>query len=257
MKLKDRVGIITGASSGIGEAVGDLFAREGAKLALVAGRNIAAVEKLAKEKNASGGEVLSLSADLTDEKQVKQLFQTVFERFGRIDILVNSAGIIGSARPIEEMDSEEWDRVFRIDVRGTFLCTKYCLPYMLKQKSGNMINLSSVAGMKGSLISPCYGAAKGAVILFTKSVAMRYAREGIRINCISPGTIDTPMTRNYQGEGKTPEEQAKVAQYFRDKHPIGRFGTAEEIAWGALYLASDDSSFVVGINLPIDGGLSI
>ena len=172
-----------------------------------------------------------MSADLTDEKQVKQLFQTVFERFGRIDILVNSAGIIGSARPIEEMDSEDWDRVFRIDVRGTFLCTKYCLPYMLKQKSGNMINLSSVAGMKGSLISPCHGAAKGAVILFTKSVAMRYAREGIRINCISPGTIDTPMTRNYQREGKTPEEQAKGAQYFRDKHPIGRFGTAEEIAW--------------------------
>jgi NAD(P)-dependent dehydrogenase (short-subunit alcohol dehydrogenase family) len=257
MKLKDRVAIITGASSGIGEAVGDLFAWEGAKLALVAGRNVAAVEKLAQKIKVSGGEALPLSTDLTDEKQVKQLFQTVFERFGRIDILVNSAGIIGSARPIEEMDSEEWDRVFRIDVRGTFLCTKYCLPYMLKQKSGNMINLASVAGMKGSLISPCYGAAKGAVIIFTKSVAMRYAKEGIRINCISPGTIDTPMTRNYQGEGKTPEEQATVAQYFRDRHPIGRFGTAEEVARGALYLASDDSSFVVGVNLPLDGGLSI
>lgn len=257
MRLKDKVAIVTGASSGIGKAIGEIFAREGGKLALVAGRNVAEVEKLAQKVNSSGGEALALSADLTDEMQVKKLFQTVFDRFGRIDILVNSAGIIGSAKPIEEMDSEDWDRVFRTDVRGTFLCAKYCLPYMLEQKSGNMINLSSVAGMKGSMISPCYGAAKGAVIAFTKSMAMRYARKGIRINCISPGTIDTPMTQNYQADGNTPEEKEKLAQSFREKHPIGRFGTAEEVAQGALYLASDDSSFVVGINLPVDGGLSV
>jgi NAD(P)-dependent dehydrogenase (short-subunit alcohol dehydrogenase family) len=257
MKLKDKVALITGASSGIGKAIAALFSQEGAKVALIAGRHIAQAEGVAKNLSSIGGDALALQADISDEVQVRQIVQKVLDRFKQIDILINSAGVIGSVDPLETLESDEWDRVFQIDVRGTFLCSKYCLRTMMEQKTGNIINLSSVAGFKASLISPCYSAAKGAIISLTKSLALRYAKEGIRVNCISPGTIDTPMTQGFFEEEKASAEREKLVRRFVERHPLGRFGKAEEVARGALYLASNDSSFVTGINLIIDGGLSL
>jgi NAD(P)-dependent dehydrogenase (short-subunit alcohol dehydrogenase family) len=257
MKLRDKVAIITGGSSGIGTAIAHLFSQEGARVALIAGRHIAQTEVAAKNLSSLGGDALALQADISDEVQVRQMCQQVLDRFKQIDILINSAGIIGSVDPLEKLECYEWDRVFQIDVRGTFLCSKYCLRNMLERKTGNIINLSSVAGFKASLISPCYSAAKGAIIALTKSLALRYAKERIRVNCISPGTIDTPMTQGFFDEEKTSVEREALVERFVERHPLGRFGTGEEIARGALYLASDDSSFVTGINLIIDGGLSL
>jgi len=257
MKLREKVAIITGGSSGIGAAIARLFSREGARVALVAARHIAQAEEVAKNLSSLGGDAFALRADISDEAQVRRMYEVVLERFKQIDILINSAGIIGSVDPIERLESDEWDRVFQIDVRGTFLCSKYGLRSMLKRKSGNIVNFSSVAGFKASLISPCYAAAKGAIISLTKSLALRYAKEGIRVNCISPGTIDTPMAQGFFDGSKDPEERAALVNRFVARHPLGRFGKAEEVARGAFYLASDDSSFVTGINLIIDGGLSL
>ena len=257
MKLKDKVAVIMGASGGIGMATAHLFSKEGARVALIAGHHISRVEAVAKNLSPSGGDAIALSVDISDELQVRQMYQDIFTRFEHVDILVNSAGIIGSVDPVEKLDSDDWDRVFQIDVRGTFLCFKYGLRSMLERKNGNIINLSSVAGFKASLISPCYSAAKGAIISLTKSLALRYAKEGIRINCISPGTIDTPMAQTFFEERTDSTKGEDLVKRFIERHPIGRFGKAEEVARGVLYLASDDSSFVTGINLIIDGGLSL
>lgn len=257
MKLRNRIAIITGASSGIGTAIAHQFSQEGAKVALIAGRHIARAESVTKNLNSLGGDAIALKADISDEVQVRKMIKYILDRFKKVDILINSAGIIGSVDALENLESSDWDRVFQIDVRGTFLCSKYCLRNMLERKTGNIVNLSSVAGFKASMISPCYSAAKGAIISLTKSLALRYAREEIRVNCISPGTIDTPMAQGFFEEAKDSAEREALVNRFIGRHPLGRFGKAEEVAQGALYLASDDSSFVTGINLIIDGGLSL
>ena len=170
---------------------------------------------------------------------------------------MNSAGIIGPAVSIDQMNAADWNRVFQVNVNGTYLCCKYCLPFMKKQANGNIINLSSTAGLRASLISPCYSATKGAIISLTKSLALAYAKYGIRINCICPGTIETPMANSFFNQEKDDRKRKNLIEKFIDRHPLGRFGTTEDVANGALYLASDVSSFITGINLVIDGGISL
>jgi NAD(P)-dependent dehydrogenase (short-subunit alcohol dehydrogenase family) len=257
MKLKDKVAIITGGSSGIGKSTAELFAKEGSKVAVVAGKNIAAAQVIAETIRSAGGEAHPLMTDVSDETQVKQMLRETLAKYGRIDILVNSAGIIGTRETIDKIERKDWDQVFEVDVTGPFLCIKHCIPVMLAQGKGAIVNLSSVAGFKASLISPCLSAAKGAIIALTKSLALAYAQHGIRINCISPGTIDTPMARRFFMEGRTQKEAKELMRRFLSRHPVGRFGTDDEVARGVLYLASEDSSFVTGINLIIDGGLSL
>jgi len=257
MKLKDKVAVITGGSSGIGKATAQLFANEGSKVAIVAGKNIAAVQGIAETIHSAGGEALALMTDISDETQVKQMLRQALEKYGRIDILVNAAGIIGTRETIDKIEKKDWDHVFDVDVTGTFLCIKHCIPIMSNQGKGAIVNFASVAGFKASLISPSLSAAKGAIIALTKSLALAYAPSNIRINCISPGTIDTPMARNFFVEGRTQKEAEELTKQFLLRHPVGRFGTDNEVARGVLYLASEDSSFVTGINLIIDGGLSL
>jgi len=257
LKLEGQVAVITGASGGIGSAIAETFATEGARLGLIAHRNIGSLERLLNVVRSYGTDAIGLKADIISESDIKEASSRIVQNFGRVDILVNCSGIIGSVKRIEFFTVEEWEEVFGIDVRGTFLWIKHCLPTMLERKRGNIINLSSVAGFKASLISPCYSAAKGAILSLTKSLALAYARDGIRVNCISPGTIDTPMAEGFFREAKDDAEQKALKRRFVDRHPLGRFGTPYEVAKGALYLASADSSFVTGINLVIDGGLSL
>lgn len=257
ISLKGKVAVITGASSGIGHAVAELFSRHEAKIAAIAGRNRESVEQLVGKISSAGGEAIALQCDISEEDQIKALINEVIAAYGRIDILVNSAGIIGPAVCIDQMQAADWNRVFQVNVNGTFLCCKHCIPFMQKQASGNVVNLSSTAGLRASLISPCYSATKGAIISLTKSLALAYAKYGIRINCICPGTIETPMATSFFNLEKDDRKRKNLIEKFIDRHPLGRFGTAEDVANGALYLASDVSSFITGINLVIDGGISL
>ncbi len=257
MTLKGKVAVITGASSGIGKAIAKLFAQHGARVAVVAGRNKDAVDLLSEDIHASGGEAVALQCDVSREDQVKTLFDKIISSYHKIDILVNSAGIIGPAVPLDKMALSDWDRVFQVNVSGMFLCCKHCIPRMVDTQSGSIINLSSTAGLRASLISPCYSATKGAIISLTKSLALLYAPNGLRINCICPGTIETPMLENFFNQEQDLHQREVLRERFINRHPIGRFGTAEEVAQAALYLASDASSFVTGINLVVDGGISL
>jgi len=257
MTLKGKVAVITGASSGIGKAIAELFAQHGARVAVIAGRNKDVVDQIVEDIHASGGEAISFQCDISRENQVKTLFDEIISTYHKIDILINSAGIIGPAGPVEKMDVADWDRVFQVNVRGMFLCCKQCIPLMLDKQSGSIINLSSTAGLRASLISPCYSATKGAIISLTKSLALAYAPNGLRINCICPGTIETPMLENFFDQEADLHQREALRERFINRHPIGRFGTAQEVAQAAFYLASDASSFVTGINLVVDGGISL
>ena len=248
MRLENKVALISGGARGQGAAEARLFAKEGSKVVIGdvledEGRQVEA------EINELGGECVFVSLDVTSEDAWQNAVDTAVNRFGKLDILVNNAGIFKLAT-VEETSSELWDEIMDINAKGVFLGTKCAIPQMRKVGGGSIINISSVAGLIGSYNSAAYGASKGAVRLFTKATAIQYAKEGIRANSIHPGVIETPMTEsNLLGD-----EEAR--QFSISRHPLGRVGQPEDVAYGALFLASDESSFMTGSELVIDGGLT-
>ena len=245
MRLENKVALISGGARGIGAAQAKLFAQEGAKVVIgdlldEEGR------KTEAEINETGAECLFVHLDVTDEESWRQAVAAAVGRFGKLDVLVNNAGIYRTHR-VEETTSEEWDLIFDINAKGVFLGTKQAIPEMRKAAGGSIINMSSIAGLIGSLDQSAYNASKGAVRLLTKSTAIQYAGEGIRANSIHPGTVESPMTADLLSEGYYRQDRI-------DKTPLGRLGQPEDVAYGALYLASDESSFVTGSELVIDGG---
>ena len=248
MRLENRVALISGGARGQGAAEARLFAQEGAKVVIgdileEEGRRVEA------EINELGGQCLFVRLDVTSESDWQQAAAAASARFGKLDILVNNAGIF-KLGAVEDTSEELWDEIMDINSKGVFLGTKAAIPEMRKAGGGSIINISSVAGLIGTAYSAAYGASKGAVRLFTKSTAIQYAREGIRANSIHPGVIDTPMT--------APNLLADEASRQRsiERHPLGRVGEAQDVAYGALFLASDESSFMTGSELVIDGGLT-
>lgn len=239
-RLDGRIALVTGASSGIGAAIARMFARAGASVILMA-RDDARSHAVASDL--PGSRVIL--CDISDESAVNQAFRSV----DRLDILVNNAamGLVGS---VEETSLDDFRHLFQVNVEGLFLVTRSALP-LIRASHGSIINLGSVAGMVGLKRRFAYCATKGAVIALTRQLAIDYATE-MRINCICPGTIDTPFIDNLL-EKHFPGEQDKVREEMRRRQPIGRLGTSEEIAGLALYLASDESSFMNGAILPIDG----
>lgn len=249
MRLKDKVALITGGTSGIGEATAILFAQEGAKVAIT-GRNESRGHAVTVRILEAGGEAIFLRTDVRRAEECHRAVEATLSRFGRLDILFNNAGIF-YAHDALECTEEEWDLQIDINLKGTFLMSKYALPGMIAQRSGVIINNSSGWGIVGGDKAVAYCASKGGVVLLTKAMAVDHGRQGIRVNCICPGDVETPML---------PEDARfrgmKWEEYLAGcgNRPLGRIGTAEEIAKAVLFLASDDSSFMTGAALVVDGG---
>ncbi len=247
MRLENKVALISGGARGMGAVEAKLFAKEGAKVVIgdireEEGRQVEA--QIAE----AGGECLFILLDVTKEDSWVKAVDSTVARFGKLDILINNAGIFPMEK-VEETTPESWDLVMDTNAKGVFLGTKAAIPAMRQAGGGSIINLSSIAGLVGSTYSASYNASKGAVRLLTKSTAIQYAKEGIRANSIHPGLIDTLMAADLLADDDL--RQRRIATT-----PMGRVGTAEEVANGALYLASDESSFVTGSELVIDGGFT-
>lgn len=237
-RLKNKIAVVTGGESGIGRAIVELFIREGAKVCIF-------------DINGSGENFYH--TDVADEENVIESFKAVVNRYGVIDILVNNAGVTGENKSTDQLSEKEWEEVFAINVKGVFLCTKTVLPYMIKNRKGSIINMASVYatyGTRGDFSA--YHAAKGAVSAMTKQDAVTYGKYGIRVNGIFPGLIATPMIKKFAQTFDGGYESYE--KYAAKRHPIGCLGEPDDVAYGALYLASDESKFVTGTHLYIDGG---
>ena len=253
MRLKDKVAIITGAGSGQGKASAELFVREGAKV-VVADWNETAGQQVAQGLQASGYEAMFVRTDVSDETEVAALVEQVMRRYGRIDVLFNNAGIGYSSTsrykmaPLLETPLKDWDAILGINLNGVYLVSKHVLPVMIQQRKGSIINNASLNGLLGVSGADAYTAAKGGVVALTRVMAVDYGKYNIRVNCICPGAIDTPMIADVL---KIPEAREKYAST-----PLGRIGRPEEVAYAALFLASDESSYITGLIMPVDGGWS-
>jgi NAD(P)-dependent dehydrogenase (short-subunit alcohol dehydrogenase family) len=248
-RLKDRVAVVTGATLGIGKACVIRMAEEGA--AVAAFDVDAKGEDLAKELRSRDLNVRFWRCDVSREADVARVIDEVAAHFGRIDILVNSAGVSGASKPTHEITEEEWDFVQAINVKGVFFCTKHAIPHLKRAGSGSIINLSSIYGLVGAPDAPPYHASKGAVRLMSKTDAMLYAPDRIRVNSVHPGFIWTPMVEKHLAKAEDP---ALASQMTSQLHPLGHMGEADDIAWGVVYLASHEAKFVTGSELVIDGG---
>jgi NAD(P)-dependent dehydrogenase (short-subunit alcohol dehydrogenase family) len=249
MRLRGKVALITGGTSGIGSATAVLFAREGAAVAIT-GRNTERGDKVVRDIVANGGEALFLRSDVRIAEDCRRAVEKTLERFGKIDVLFNNAGVF-HPRNVPECTEEEWDETIDSSLKGAFLMSKYVLPSMIARGSGSIIHNSSGWGIQGGDKAAAYCAAKGGLVVMAKAMAIDHGRQGIRVNCVCPGDVETPMLPDdARKRGISWEEYAAGAA----DRPLGRIGTAEEIAKAVLFLASDESSFMTGAALVVDGG---
>lgn len=249
-RLKGKVAVVTGAAVGIGRAACVRMAEEGAAVAITDVRE-AEGKALAAELVRGGHRADFWTLDVSREADVARVFGAIVAHFGRLDVLVNNAGISGVNKPTHEVSEAEWDALMAVNVKGVFFCTKHAIPALKKAGGGSIINLSSIYGLIGGADVPPYHASKGAVRLMSKNDALVYAPDRIRVNSIHPGFIWTPMVENF---ASSLGDQAEVRKAMDAKHPLGHIGEPDDIAWGIVYLASDESKFVTGSELVIDGG---
>jgi NAD(P)-dependent dehydrogenase (short-subunit alcohol dehydrogenase family) len=252
MDFKNKVALVTGGSNGIGRATALGFAGRGAKVVIV-DRDKTGGEATAGIVRQQGGEALFVQADVTDAKSVEAYVKKAVDTYGRIDCFHNNAGIEGKVANIVDYDEAMFDQVMSVNVRGVFLGMKYVLKQMLAQKSGAIVNTASTAGLMGSPGMPAYVASKHAVLGLTKTASGEVARQGIRVNAVCPGPIDTRMIQDLQKQ-LNPENPGKVAETYQASIPIGRYGTAEEVANTVLFLCSDLAGNITGAHFVVDGG---
>ena len=249
-RVKDKVVIVTGGAKGIGLSACHLLAREGALVAILdidpAGEEVAAAIRN------DGGTAWFWTLNTLNEPDIARVFAEVVHRFGGIDVLVNNAGIAGTNKPTDELSEAEWDEVMNVNVKGVFFCTKHVIPHLRAAGGGSIINLSSIYGLIGAPDSPPYHASKGAVRLISKTDAMLYAADNIRVNSLHPGYIWTPMVEAVARQDEKGVEHFKTA--MGHLHPLGRMGEPDDIGWAIVYLASNEAKFITGTELIVDGG---
>lgn len=252
-KLEGKVAIITGAGTGIGRAIALLFAKEGAKV-VCASLHASSCEKTAENIRENGGVAIAVPTQVADESDVKKLVEITIKEYGKIDILVNNAGIVNCFCKVADVSAEQFDEMFNVNVKGQFLAAKECIPYMIKNGGGVIVSTSSASAMVAQYSTGVYNATKAAVLFLTKNIAVDYAKDNIRANCLCPALVDgTVINKDVfaKAEADPQSWQETLKQY-----PMGRIATPEEIAKCALFLATDDSSFVTGTALTIDGGFT-
>jgi NAD(P)-dependent dehydrogenase (short-subunit alcohol dehydrogenase family) len=256
MRLQGKAAMITGAASGIGRATAKLFAQEGAKV-ILADINTKDGQITAATIVEAGGEAIFLEADLSQSEDVKRVVREAISNFGRIDVLHNNAGILIFSNVVD-CTEEEWDRVMAVNLKSAFLLSKYTVPEMMKAGGGSIINTASIGGIVGAENATAYAASKGGMIQLTRSMALDYGPYHIRVNCICPGSTETPMLQHvWSVEGKALGKDINaMRQTYIQGRPLRRIGTPEDIAYAALYLASDESKFVTGTCLIVDGGVT-
>jgi NAD(P)-dependent dehydrogenase (short-subunit alcohol dehydrogenase family) len=248
MKLEGKVALVTGAGAGIGEATARLFSAEGASVACndIIGEATSVVDII----QATGGQAIFVKGDVSDEEQAKMMVDTAVQKYGKLDILVNNAGIVVPGS-IDSTTTADWDRTMEVNVRGPYLLSRFAIPH-LKKTQGTIIHVASAVALMGAKNRAAYTASKGALVALTRAMAVDYMEDRIRVNCICPGTTDTPSLAERLSQLPDP---AAARQKFIERQPLGRFGTSEEIAEGILYLALAD--FCTGTCLSVDGGMAI
>lgn len=251
MKLKNKVAIITGSAKGIGKGCALVFAKEGAKVVIV-DLDEKSGEQTVKEISERNGTSIFVKTDLTKVADVQSMISTVINTYGQIDIMFNNAGYHIS-KNVEVTSEDEWDFILNTNLKSVFLCSKYSIPHLRKTK-GCIINMSSMVGLIGQSNAGAYSASKGGIVALTKGMSLDFAKDGIRVNCICPGWVNTPLVEDWFGQQKDPQ---KAKEYIYSVHPLNRIASSEEIGNAAAFLASFEASFITGVALPVDGAVSL
>ena len=251
MTLDGKVALVTGAGKGIGKGCAEVLSWQGARIAAGDIDHVAGL-KTAKEIEAGGGKAVFLQADVSKADDVQKMIAQAMEVFGRLDILINNAGYHIS-KNVEDTSEEEWDYILNTNLRSVFLCSKYAIPHLRKTR-GAIVNMSSMVGLVGQRNAGAYSATKGGIIAMTKGMALDFAKDGIRVNCICPGWVETPLVEDWFNQQADPQA---TKEYIFGRHPLGRIATPEEIGNAAVFLCSEQSSFITGVALPLDGAVTL
>jgi NAD(P)-dependent dehydrogenase (short-subunit alcohol dehydrogenase family) len=251
MRLSGKVAIVTGGGSGLGQAIAVMFAKEGAKV-VVSGRRTPPLEATVESITATGGSAVASTGDITDAVDVQRLMDTALSSFDQIDILVNNAGVMVSRATVTGCAEEDWRQTLETNLTGAFLCCKYALPELIKRR-GNILFLSSVFGLIGGTNRAAYVASKGGLISLARGMALDYAPCGVRVNALCPAYIETDMNRELLVDLQRRGDLEAIIK----RHPLGSLGEPTDVAYAAVYLASDEARWITGIALPIDGGMSV